>query len=185
MAYDENLAERIRRALERRADIAEKKMFGGLAFLSGGKMFCGIVKDELMVRVGPGAAAALHGTAHLHLERAPALILTDRYAEDEYRRLSRQRLDQPRLYAPVTKGSFTLTAEDAAATTRRAIELALAGRPGPVHVDLPYDVMLAEAADVAPSHPHPSPLPQGRGNSLTPAARRGRPRRPRSARRRG
>jgi len=53
MAYDENLAERIRRALERRADIAEKKMFGGLAFLSGGKMFCGIVKDELMVRVGP------------------------------------------------------------------------------------------------------------------------------------
>ena len=87
--------------------------------------------------VGPGAAAALHGTAHLHLERAPALILTDRYAEDEYRRLSRQRLDQPRLYAPITKGSFTLTAEDAAATTRRAIELALAGRPGPVHVDLP------------------------------------------------
>ena len=114
--------------------------------------------------VGPGAVAALHGTAHLHLERAPALILTDRYAEDEYRRLSRQRLDQPRLYAPITKGSFTLTAEDAAATTRRAIELALAGRPGPVHVDLPYDVMLAEAADVAPSHPHPSPLLQGRGD---------------------
>ena len=100
--------------------------------------------------VGPGAAAALHGTAHLHLERAPALILTDRYAEDEYRRLSRQRLDQPRLYAPITKGSFTLTAEDAAATTRRAIELALAGRPGPVHVDLPYDVMLAEAPSQEP-----------------------------------
>ena len=100
--------------------------------------------------VGPGAAAALHGTAHLHLERAPALILTDRYAEDEYRRLSRQRLDQPRLYAPVTKGSFTLTAEDAAATIRRAIELSLAGRPGPVHVDLPYDVMLAEAPSQEP-----------------------------------
>jgi len=28
-------------------------MFGGLAFLQRGKMFCGIVKDELMVRVGP------------------------------------------------------------------------------------------------------------------------------------
>lgn len=28
-------------------------MFGGLAFLRGGRMFCGIAKDELMVRVGP------------------------------------------------------------------------------------------------------------------------------------
>ncbi len=53
MAYDEALAERIRRALGRRRDISEKKMFGGLAFLRGGTMFCGIVKNELMVRVGP------------------------------------------------------------------------------------------------------------------------------------
>ena len=52
MAYDEALAERIRTALSGR-EIDEKKMFGGLAFLLGGKMFVGIVKDELMVRVGP------------------------------------------------------------------------------------------------------------------------------------
>ncbi len=36
-----------------RPDVTEKKMFGGLAFLLDGKMFCGIVKDDLMVRVGP------------------------------------------------------------------------------------------------------------------------------------
>lgn len=53
MAYDDELAERIRRAVGPRDDITEKKMFGGLAFLLDGKMFCGIVKDELMVRVGP------------------------------------------------------------------------------------------------------------------------------------
>ena len=53
MAYDEGLAERIRTVLEERADVTEKKMFGGIAFLRGGKMFVGIVKDELMVRVGP------------------------------------------------------------------------------------------------------------------------------------
>lgn len=53
MGYDEALAERIRRALRTRPEIAEKKMFGGLAFLYKGKMFCGIVKEELMVRVGP------------------------------------------------------------------------------------------------------------------------------------
>lgn len=53
MPYDEKLADRVRHALGRRTGIIEKKMFGGLAFLSGGKMFCGILNDELMVRVGP------------------------------------------------------------------------------------------------------------------------------------
>jgi TfoX/Sxy family transcriptional regulator of competence genes len=52
MAYDEPLAKRVRSALRARAEVSEKKMFGGLAFLQKGKMFCGIVKDELVVRVG-------------------------------------------------------------------------------------------------------------------------------------
>ena len=34
-------------------DVTEKKMFGGLSFLLGGKMCCGVVKDDLVVRVGP------------------------------------------------------------------------------------------------------------------------------------
>jgi TfoX/Sxy family transcriptional regulator of competence genes len=53
MAYDEGLAERIRGALDGESGITEKKMFGGIAFLLRGKMFVGIVKDDLMVRVGP------------------------------------------------------------------------------------------------------------------------------------
>jgi TfoX/Sxy family transcriptional regulator of competence genes len=65
MAYDESLAGRIRRALGDRAGVTEKKMFGGLAFLLGGKMFCGIVKDELMVRVGPERYEESLGEAHV------------------------------------------------------------------------------------------------------------------------
>lgn len=57
MAYDEGLAQRVREVLEDRADVTEKKMFGGLAFLIGGNMCTGIVGDELMVRVGPDAHA--------------------------------------------------------------------------------------------------------------------------------
>ena len=53
MAYDEPLAERTRLVLGEEPDVREKKMFGGLAFMKGDKMFCGIVKDDLMVRVGP------------------------------------------------------------------------------------------------------------------------------------
>lgn len=51
MAYNEYLAERIRRALTARHDVEEKKMFGGICFLVKGKMAAGIVKDDLMVRV--------------------------------------------------------------------------------------------------------------------------------------
>lgn len=54
MAYDLALADRIRRAVADRPNVTEKQMFGGLAFLLGGKTFCGIVKNDLMVRVGPG-----------------------------------------------------------------------------------------------------------------------------------
>lgn len=60
MAYDEGLAERMREHFEDRSDITDKKMFGGLCFLINGNMACGIVKDELMLRVGPdGYADAL------------------------------------------------------------------------------------------------------------------------------
>ncbi len=51
MAYDEGLAERIRSVVGDDRRITEKKMFGGVAFLLNGKMFVGIVKDDLLVRV--------------------------------------------------------------------------------------------------------------------------------------
>src|SRR5882762_11110348 len=51
MAYDEKLAQRIRQAFGTRPDIAERKMFGGLTFLCRGRMCCGIVGADLMVRV--------------------------------------------------------------------------------------------------------------------------------------
>ena len=54
MAFDEGLAERIRALLADETDTGERKMFGGLCFLCGGNMACGIVGDELMVRVGAG-----------------------------------------------------------------------------------------------------------------------------------
>ena len=55
MAFDEGLAERVRALLADDTDTRERKMFGGLCFLCSGNMACGIVGDELMVRVGPQA----------------------------------------------------------------------------------------------------------------------------------
>ena len=53
MAYNEKLAERLEKVFAGKRGITQKKMFGGLAFLHYGNMCCGVVKDQLMVRVGP------------------------------------------------------------------------------------------------------------------------------------
>jgi hypothetical protein len=60
MAYSETLADRIRRALGPDASVREIKMFGGLCFMVRGHMTCGVIGDEMMLRVGKdGATAAL------------------------------------------------------------------------------------------------------------------------------
>ena len=61
MAYDEKLANRVRRGLAMRKGITEKKMFGGLAFLLGKRMCCGVLNDDLVIRVGsePGTMCSL------------------------------------------------------------------------------------------------------------------------------
>jgi TfoX N-terminal domain len=51
MAYDEQLANRIRQAFGARSDITERKMFGGLTFLCRGRICCGIVGNDLMARI--------------------------------------------------------------------------------------------------------------------------------------
>ncbi|MEX2158454.1 MAG: TfoX/Sxy family protein [Dehalococcoidia bacterium] len=53
MAYDEMLAQRVRALLAKKGGVTERKMFGGIAFMVGGNMCVGVVKDDLMVRVGP------------------------------------------------------------------------------------------------------------------------------------
>lgn len=57
MPYDEQLVERIRKLIQRRKGITERKMFGGIAFMLHGNMCCGVVGKLLVVRLGDEAAA--------------------------------------------------------------------------------------------------------------------------------
>ena len=66
MAYDEDLAARIRDLLADEAGVAEKKMFGGLAFLVNGNMAVAASgQGGLLVRVDPAESAEL-------VEKTPA-----------------------------------------------------------------------------------------------------------------
>ncbi len=64
MPYSKALAERVRRTLASRADVVEKQMFGGLAFMVAGSMACGILGDELLARVGREGHAEALGRPH-------------------------------------------------------------------------------------------------------------------------
>ena len=58
MAFDENLAERIRQSLARRKNVEEKKMFGCVCFLISGNALAGVWKDRLIARLGPDEGEA-------------------------------------------------------------------------------------------------------------------------------
>lgn len=53
MAFNEKLNDRIREALSNLPHVEEKHMFGGTCYMVNGKMCVGVVKDEMMCRIGP------------------------------------------------------------------------------------------------------------------------------------
>jgi TfoX/Sxy family transcriptional regulator of competence genes len=68
MAYDENLADRIRELVADEADLTEQKMFGGLAFLIGGNMAVAASgQGGVLVRVDPEESDALVATTSARL----------------------------------------------------------------------------------------------------------------------
>ena len=76
MAFDEELAERVRDVLSAAGvTTTEKKMFGGLSFLVGGNMCCGVMGADLLARVGPeaaGGALAEPATRPFDMGRGPS-----------------------------------------------------------------------------------------------------------------
>lgn len=65
MAYDERLAQRIRSLLSGRRDVSERKMFGGLTFMVRGHMCCGIVGQDLVVRIADDEFDAVMRDRHV------------------------------------------------------------------------------------------------------------------------
>ena len=65
MAYDEELADRIRELVGSQPDLTEQKMFGGLAFLIGGHLAVAASREGgIMVRTDPGETDALLAKPH-------------------------------------------------------------------------------------------------------------------------
>ena len=93
-----------------------------------------------LTTLGPGAASAVNGVACAWLERAPIAIFTDRQAAATAA-FEHQDLDHTALFRGITKRSERLRPATTAAAIDRAIQTAMSGRPGPVHLDCPGPVL--------------------------------------------
>jgi hypothetical protein len=67
MAFDNKLADRIRKQLEKQDGVVEKRMFGGLAFLLKGNMCCGVHGQEMIVRLDPAETDAALRKPHTRI----------------------------------------------------------------------------------------------------------------------
>jgi TfoX/Sxy family transcriptional regulator of competence genes len=65
MAYDEQLADRVREVLDQEMPTTERKMFGGLVFMVEGNMCCGVSREALMLRLGPEGSEAATAQPHV------------------------------------------------------------------------------------------------------------------------
>jgi acetolactate synthase-1/2/3 large subunit len=131
-----------------------------------------------MVTRGPGATHASVGVHTAFQDSTPLLLLVGQVASDQEEREAFQEIDYRRMFGPMAKWVAQIDRADRIPElVARAFATACSGRPGPVVLALPEDVLAAEvdAADAAPFtavHPAPGPRDLDRLHELLAAAER-------------
>jgi acetolactate synthase I/II/III large subunit len=97
--------------------------------------------------VGPGATNLTTGVGCAWLDRLPVLALTCNVPSGWLRRRIQMRIDHHELFRPLSKASISLRQDSVAQSIQRAMTLASQEPPGPVHLDFPEDVALADAVE--------------------------------------
>ena len=105
-----------------------------------------------LVTGGPGHANAVSALYTAAMAEAPVLLLSGHAPHDQLGRGAFQEMRQVEMAAPVCKAAWVCESADAvAADIARAIRIARSGRPGPVHLSLPTDVLESACAAVVPA----------------------------------
>lgn len=107
-----------------------------------------------LVTAAPGFANAMGALFTALQSESPVLLLSGDSPRTQDGRGAFQELDQIAVSTPLTKLSVRLTTIDyVAEETAEAIRIALSGRPGPVHLALPFDVVQASTDIATPLQP--------------------------------
>jgi len=109
----------------------------------------------VLVTSGPGATNTVTGIADAYLDSVPIVVFTGQVPTHLIGNDSFQETDTTGVTRSITKHNFLVRdVEELAPTVKKAYHIARTGRPGPVVVDLPKDVQMAEAPFVYPDEPN-------------------------------
>ena len=126
----------------------------------------------LVATIGPGAANLVNVAANALQDKVPMIILTGCVDEAEAASYTHQVLDHGAFLGPVTKASLKAVHGAVDVLVDKALNIALDGQPGPVHLDLPITVATAAQPEAAPvRRPSVSPMAPAAGAGLDQARR--------------
>jgi acetolactate synthase I/II/III large subunit len=103
----------------------------------------------LLTTIGPGLVNAMNAVANAFQEQVPMIVLSGCIDASEAEQFTHQVMDQSALMAPVTKAQYRVAPGTAAHVVQKAIAVAMADPPGPVHIDLPVGLASEAAIDTA------------------------------------
>lgn len=116
-----------------------------------------------MATSGPGATNLLTGIGSCYFDSTPAVFITGQVNRDEQkggtglRQLGFQETDIVKMVLPIVKRAWAVSdPNQIPAILNDAFELAAAGRPGPVLIDIPMDIQRAEMSPIVPARQGPS-----------------------------
>jgi acetolactate synthase I/II/III large subunit len=103
----------------------------------------------LYATLGPGVANAVNVVANAMQDRVPLIFITGCVDEADAQSYTHQVFDHQAMLRPIVKASLRATSATAGLVAEQAVRIAMSGRPGPVHIDLPISV--AESASIEAS----------------------------------
>ncbi len=121
--------------------------------------------------LGPGATNMTTGVGNAFLDRVPVLAFTATMGRRWRGRTVQMQIDHRKLYAPITKWTTELRAGEVGPIMRKAVRIAQAEVPGPVHIDFPEDTAEETAEEVCPAFPAPRRLAAPEESTLRKAAK--------------
>ncbi len=150
--YDEFLDSSIHHVLVRHEQCAAH-MADGYARATGQPGVC-------MATSGPGATNLVTGVATAYADSSPMIVLTGQVPVSQIGNNAFQEADIFSLMMPITKHNFrVLDVKNLPEAVKRGWNIATNGRMGPVHIDLPVDVLKAEVQEILLDEEFPVPSP--------------------------